>query len=73
MTRLEEIEARKLEIRSEVEATEDLEKIEELNQEVDSLEEEVKEIEEQEEEFCCADVWIGFQLLCMSSHSSSNL
>lgn len=50
MTRLEEIEARKLEIRSEVEATEDLEKIEELNQEVDSLDEEVKEINEQEEQ-----------------------
>ena len=48
MTRLEEIEARKLEIRSEVKATEDLEKIEELNQEVDSLDEEVKEINEQE-------------------------
>ena len=50
MTRLEEIEARKQEIRSEVETTEDLEKIEELNQEVDSLDEEVKEINEQEEE-----------------------
>ena len=50
MTRLEEIEARKLEIRSEVEATEDLEKIEELNQEVDSLDEEINEIKEQEEE-----------------------
>lgn len=50
MTRLEEIEARKLEIRSEVEATEDLEKIEELNQEVDSLDEEVKEINEHEEQ-----------------------
>ena len=50
MTRLEEIEARKLEIRSEVEATEDLEKIEELNQEVDSLDEEVKEINEQKEQ-----------------------
>lgn len=50
MTRLEEIEARKLEIRSEVEETEDLEKIEELNQEVDTLDEEVKQIEEQKEE-----------------------
>lgn len=50
MTRLEEIEARKLEIRSDVEATEDLEKIEELNQEVDSLDEEVKEINEHEEQ-----------------------
>lgn len=50
MTRLEEIEARKLEIRSEVEATEDLEKIEELNQEVDSLDEEAKEINEHEEQ-----------------------
>lgn len=50
MTRLEEIEARKLEIRSEVETTEDLEKIEELNQEVDSLDEEAKEINEHEEQ-----------------------
>ena len=48
MTRLEEIEARKLEIRSEAESTEDVEKIDELNQEVDALDEEVKEIEEQE-------------------------
>lgn len=48
MTRLDEIEARKLEIRSEVESTEDVEKIDELNQEVDALDEEVKEIEEQE-------------------------
>ena len=48
MTRLEEIEARKLEIRSEVESTEDVEKIDELNQEVDALDEEVKEIKEQE-------------------------
>lgn len=48
MTRLDEIEARKLEIRSEVESTEDVEKIDELNQEVDALDEEVKEIKEQE-------------------------
>lgn len=45
-----EIEARKLEIRSEVEATEDLEKIEELNKEVDALEEEEKQIDEQEKD-----------------------
>lgn len=50
MTRLEEIEARKLEIRSEVESTEDLEKIEELNKEVDTLNEEVEQINEQKEE-----------------------
>ena len=49
MTRLEEIEARKLEIRNEVQSTEDLEKIEELNKEVDVLNEEVDEINEQEE------------------------
>lgn len=48
MTRLEEIEARKLEIRNEVESTQDLEKIEELNKEVDVLNEEVEEINEQE-------------------------
>ena len=34
MTRKEEIEARKLEIRSEVEGAEDIEKVEELNQEL---------------------------------------
>lgn len=50
MTRLEEIEARKVEIKSEVEATEDIEKIEELNQEVDNLEAEEKEIATQAEE-----------------------
>lgn len=50
MTRLEEIEARKMEIRTEVESTEDLEKIEELNKEVDTLDAEVQEIEEQKEE-----------------------
>lgn len=48
MTRLEEIEARKLEIREEVETTEEPEKLEELNQEVDALNEEVEQIEEQE-------------------------
>lgn len=48
MTRKEEIEARKAEIRSEVEATEDVEKVEELEQEVDALNEEVAAIEEQE-------------------------
>ena len=49
MTRLEEIENRKAEIREEVEATEEIEKVEELNQEVEALNEEVKQIEEQEE------------------------
>ena len=48
MTRLEEIEARKAEIREEVESTEEIEKVEELNQEVEVLNEEVKQIEEQE-------------------------
>jgi HK97 family phage major capsid protein len=48
MTRLEEIEARKAEIRSEVETTEDIEKVEELEKETDALNEEVAEIEEQE-------------------------
>lgn len=50
MTRKEEIEARKLEIRSEVETTEDVEKIDELNKEVDALDEELKQIDEQEQE-----------------------
>lgn len=49
MTRLEEIENRKAEIREEVEATEEIEKVEKLNQEVEALNEEVKQIEEQEE------------------------
>ena len=48
MTRLEEIENRKAEIREEVEATEEIEKVEELNQEVEALNEEEKQIEEQE-------------------------
>ena len=49
MTRLEEIENRKAEIREEVEATEEIEKVEELNEEVEALDEEVKQIEEQKE------------------------
>ena len=49
MTRLEEIENRKAEIREEVEATEEIEKVEELNQEVEALNEEMKQIEEHEE------------------------
>ena len=48
MTRKEEIEARKAEIREEVEATEEIEKIEELNEEVENLDAEEKQIEEQE-------------------------
>ena len=50
MTRLEEIEARKLEIRSEVKSAENIEKVEELNQEVETLNEEENQIKEQEEE-----------------------
>ena len=42
----EEIEARKLEIREEVEATEDIEKVEELNKEVETLNEEERKINE---------------------------
>ena len=49
MNRLQEIEARKLEIREEVKATEDEAKLEELNNEVEALNEEVKEIEEHKE------------------------
>ena len=46
MTRKEEIEARKLEIREEVETTEDIEKVEELNKEVETLNEEERKIDE---------------------------
>ena len=42
----EQIEARKLEIREEVEKTEDIEKVEELNKEVETLNEEERKIEE---------------------------
>ena len=50
MNRLEEIEARKLELRDEINAAEDAEKIDELNKEVDALNEEVQEIEAHQEE-----------------------
>lgn len=50
MTRLEEIEARKLELRDEIESAENTEKVEELNKEVEALNEEVQEIEKHEEE-----------------------
>ncbi len=49
MTRKEEIEARKLEIREEVEGAEDIEKVEELNQELETLNEEEKQIDEHQE------------------------
>ena len=48
MTRKEEIQARKLEIREEVDAAETPEKVEELNQEADALIEEENQINEQE-------------------------
>ena len=50
MSRIEEIEKRKLEIREELEAAEETEKVEELNQEIETLNEEVQEIEKHEEE-----------------------
>ena len=50
MSRKEEIEARKVELREELENTEDVEKVEEINNEVDALNEEVQEIEKHEEE-----------------------
>ena len=50
MSRIEEIEARKVELREELETTEDVEKVEEINNEVDALNEEVQEIEKHEEE-----------------------
>lgn len=48
MTRKEEIEARKVEIREEVKLAEDIEKVEELEKEVDALNEEETQIDEQE-------------------------
>lgn len=48
MTRKEEIEARKLEIREEVEKTDNLEVVEQLNEEVEALNQEETQIEEQE-------------------------
>lgn len=50
MSRKEEIEARKLELREEIEKAEDAEKVEELNEEVDALVEEEEQIEQHEEE-----------------------
>ena len=49
MTRKEEIEARKVEIREEVEKAETLEEVKNLEEEVETLEEEAKEIEQHEE------------------------
>ena len=49
MNRLEEIEARKLELREELEKAEEPEKVEEINNEVEALNEEVQEIEKHEE------------------------
>ena len=49
MTRLEEIEARKVELRDEIENAETTEKVEELNQEVETLNEEAEQIEEHQE------------------------
>ena len=50
MSRKEEIEARKIELRDEIEAAEDTAKVEELTQEVDALIEEEEQIEQQEEQ-----------------------
>lgn len=50
MTRKEEIEARKVEIREEVKSTEEIEKVKELEREVDALNEEEKLIDEQKQE-----------------------
>lgn len=49
MSRIEEIEARKMEIREEVENAETTEEVEELEKEVDALNEEEEQIEEQAE------------------------
>ena len=48
MSRIEEIEARKVELRDEVEAAETTEQVEELNKEADALNEEAEQIAEQE-------------------------
>lgn len=50
MSRKEEIEARKLELRDEIKAAEDTAKVEELTQEVDALVEEEQQLEEVQEE-----------------------
>ena len=50
MSRKEEIEARKLELRDEIEAAEDVEKVEKLNREVEALVEEEQQLEEVQEE-----------------------
>lgn len=50
MNRLEEIEARKLELREELEKAEEPEKVEEINNEVEALNEEKQEIETHQEE-----------------------
>ena len=55
MSRKEEIEARKLEIRKEVENAETTEQVEKLDKEVDALNEESKQIAEQEEEKSISD------------------
>lgn len=49
MSRIEEIEARKVELRDEVEAAETTEQVEELNKEADALNEEAEQIAKQEE------------------------
>ena len=49
MERLEEIEARKLELRDEIENAENAEKVEELSKEVEALKEEEQQIEEHKE------------------------
>ena len=50
MTRKEEIEARKLELREEIESAEETEKVEELKEEVEALVEEEEQLEEHQEE-----------------------
>lgn len=50
MERLEEIEKRKLELRDEIDGLEDLDKVEEINNEIDALNEEVEQINETQEQ-----------------------
>jgi len=50
MTRLEEIEERKLELRDEINGLEDLDKVDEINNEIDALNEEADQINETQEQ-----------------------
>lgn len=73
MTRLEEIEERKLEIREEVESTEDLDKVEELEKEVDALNEEAEQITETQEQEKVAETLEEPEVKAMAKEVSMEL